>query len=141
MSEQILIYFINFLFIYSIIKGVLKGGTSELVSLIFLVIAFSSAVYVFQSAFYRTIISIFLFISIYIFGLFIAYLMESHSTFEKISGAVIGVVKFFIFLTIITIIALFMDSVPSIYKNNFFVYWIYQPSVDLKDAIEKKYKK
>lgn len=139
MSEQMLIYFINFLFIYSISKGFFRGGTSELISIGFFIIGILLAIQIFQNTFYRTVISIGLFFAIYTLGLFIAYFFQSKSPFERLTGAFFGIIKFFVFLTTVTTLALLMESIPLMYKNNFFVSWIYEPAVYFqKSIIEKK---
>lgn len=138
MQEQILIYFINFLFIYSIVRGIFKGGTSELISIVFFILGFMIAVHIFENTFYRTILSILAFWGTYSVGLFISYICKSHSTTEKITGGVMGLLKFFVFLTILTTQVLLMDSVPIMYKHNFFVSLIYPISTYLQTEIINK---
>lgn len=140
MQEQILIYFINFLFIYSIVRGIFRGGTSELISIVFFILGFMIAVHIFENTFYRTIYSILVFWGTYSVGLFVSYLCKSHSTTEKITGGAMGLLKFFVFLTILTTQVLLMDSVPTIYKHNFFVSLIYPISTYLQTEIINKKK-
>lgn len=138
MSEQILIYSLSGLFIYAMVNGCYKGGTSELISLLCFIIGFLLAIKIFENTFYTTVISIIFFLVIYNVGNFISFLFVSHTTFEKISGIIIGGIKFFTFLTALTIILLFMDSAPETYLNILYVQIISAPAKYLKDKITKK---
>lgn len=140
MSEQILIYFINFLFIMSIIKGTIRGGTSELISLVFFILSFMITVNIFENTFYRTLLSIVIFLGIYSFGLFFAYFYRSKSFFETTTGGIIGVIKFFAFLTVVTTIAILMEAVPIAYKRNCFVSIVYPTAKMIEIAILEKNK-
>lgn len=119
-------------------KSAFKGATSEIISLIFFSLAFSSAVVLYRSNNIESlIISISIFSIIYIFGLHIASSHKKSSVFQFIFGLFVGAFKFLTYLTCLTTICMLINATPDSFLQNQIVQIILPYSISLKDAILK----
>jgi predicted neutral ceramidase superfamily lipid hydrolase len=138
MQEIIFEYFLNAGLWIFVFKSGFKGGNSELISLIFFIVSFLGGVLVFQRNSVQSIIlSLSVFSLIYLYGLFIAFQKKRGGYLQFFTGLIVGFVKFFVFLTCVTAVAMLIDSVPEAYIANSLVQMILPYAEYIKDLILK----
>jgi hypothetical protein len=111
-------YIIFGFFAISLIKGYFKGGTSESIFLFFFLLACASAYFLFSPDYKKMLLSAIVFIAIYCFGAWLAQKYKYTGSFEKFSGALIGAINFFIFLSLSIALSLYFESFPPAFANN-----------------------
>jgi hypothetical protein len=114
-------YIIFGFFVISIIKSYFKGGTSESISLMFSFIGLVFGGLFFKSDIRGMVIAGIIFSIFYFIGLYLSFRVKREGVMERISGLIMGIVKFFVFLTIVTAIALHLESIPQAFSNNILI--------------------
>lgn len=118
LTPSIFKYFLLSTFALALFKGAMKGATSELISLVFMLIGLCSGYFLYKPSMRYMMISGAVFLGIYNLGLFISYTNRRSGMFEMLFGIVIALFKFFLLLTIVTAIAMKMDVAPSQFLEN-----------------------